>query len=77
MRSDYNFRLSDENITVDEMANKLNETLKELFNQHAPLQSKSITERTKVPWFDNKVKVYKHIARCREKLWRKYHTPEL
>ena len=77
MWSDYDFRLLDGNITIDEMANKLNEMLKELLNRHAPLQSKSITERTKVPWFDNEVKEYKQIARCREKLWRKYHTPEL
>ena len=77
MWSDYNFRLPDENITVDEMPNKLNEMLKDLLDQHAPLQLKSITERTKVAWFDNEVKEYKCIARCREKLWRKYHTPEL
>ena len=77
MWSDYDFRLPDENITIDEMANKLNKMLKDLLNQHAPLQSKSITDRTKVPWFDNEVKEYKCIARCREKLWRKYHTPEL
>ena len=77
MWSDYDFRLPDETITVDEMANKLNEMLKDLLDQHAPMQSKSITERTKVPWFDNGVKEYKHIARCREKLWRKYHTPDL
>ena len=51
--------------------------LKDLLNRQAPLQSKSITERTKVPWFDNEVKEYKLSARCREKLWRKYHTPEL
>ena len=39
--------------------------------------NQNLTERTKVPWFDNEVKEYKWIARCREKLWRKYHTPEL
>ena len=77
MWSDYDFRLPDGNITIDEMANKLNETLKELLDRHAPLQLKSITKRTKVPWFDNEVQEYKQIARCREKLWRKYHTPEL
>ena len=71
MWSDYDFRLPDGNITIDEMANKLNKMLKELVNQHAPLQSKSITERTKVPWFDNEVKEYKWTARCREKTLKK------
>ena len=53
----------------------------EAFNQaldkYAPLPTKMISERNKVPWFTKRVKEFKQKMRQREKLWRKYKRDDL
>ena len=48
------------------------EALSRALDKYAPVQTKMISERSKVPWFTKSVKEFKLKMRQREKLWRKY-----
>ena len=63
--------------TLDTQVEKLENTLKGALGKHAPLQTKSVMNRQKVPWFTEEVREMKKRMRCREKLWRKYSNDDL
>ena len=47
-------------------------TLAGIFNTHAPLKSKMITVRTRLPWFDQEIKSAIRLRRRRaERKWRR------
>ena len=46
-------------------------------DKHAPLQTKSVMNRQRVPWFTAEVREMKKQMRHREKLWRKYSSDDL
>ena len=48
------------------------EALSQVFDKYAPVQTKTILEKNKVPWFTKSVKEFKQKMTQREKLWRKY-----
>ena len=64
-------------IPLSNLVHQFNTSLREALDKHAPIQSKSITERRHVPWFTPDVKEAKKKMHHREKLWRKYHMHEL
>ena len=41
-----------------------------LLDKHAPLQKKTITVRSRVPWFNNEIKEAKRLRRRNERIWR-------
>ena len=45
--------------------------------KHAPMQSKSVIDQKRVPWFTEEFKISKHIMRRCEHLWRKYKHDDL
>ena len=45
------------------------------FNKHFPEVQKRVTDRLKVPWYDNRLKHQKQIVRNRERIWLKYAEP--
>ena len=53
------------------------EALSRALDKYAPVQTKMISERSKVPWFTKCVKKFKLKMRQREKLWRKYKRNDL
>ena len=53
------------------------EALSRALDKCAPVQTKMISERSKVPWFTKSVKEFKQKMRQREKLWRKYKRKDL
>ena len=63
--------------TLDTQVEKLENTLKGSLDKHAPLQTKSVMNRQKVPWFTEEVREMKKRMKCREKLWRKYSNDDL
>ena len=46
-------------------------------DNYAPVQTRMISERSKVPWFTKEVKEFKQKMRCREKLWIKFKRKDL
>ena len=56
---------------VDELVDIYNCVLKELLDKHAPLQSRSVAERTPQQWMGDKILEVKRLRRKYEKLWRK------
>ena len=56
---------------LDELVYCYNITLISVFDCHAPLQVKTITDRPLVPWFSNEIKVAKKLCRQAERKWRR------
>ena len=55
---------------LDSLVNCYNSTLSSVLNQHAPLQSRSITIRSRAPWFNDDIKNAKREKRKAERRWR-------
>ena len=53
-----------------------NKSLLKALDKHAPLVTKKIPIRQKVPWFDYRVRDQKQETRKREMLWRRFRTDE-
>ena len=45
-------------------------------NEVAPKCEKTVHIRKKQPWYNTSIKRQKTVMRNREKIWRKYETPE-
>ena len=62
---------------IDIVSAWFNQELSDALEKHAPMQSKSVIDRKRVPWFIEEVKNSKHIMRRCEHLWRKYKHDDL
>ena len=62
--------------TLQAVVDGFNKSLLEALDKHAPLETKKIPVRQKVPWFDSMVRDQKQEMRKREKLWRRLKTDE-
>ena len=56
---------------VDEMASCHNSTLQAILNKHAPLKTKTVVNRKRVPWFNSQMKVAIRARPKAERTWRK------
>ena len=56
---------------------QFDEALNRALDKYVPVQTKMISERSKVPWFIKSVKEFKQKMRQRERLWRKYKMKDL
>ena len=56
---------------VDEMASCYNSTLQAILNKHAPLKTKTVVNRKRVPWFNSQMKAAIRARRKAERTWRK------
>ena len=56
---------------VDHLAECYDATLASVINKHAPLKSKVIVERPRVPWFNDEIKEAKGKHRKAERKWRR------
>jgi exonuclease III len=56
---------------VNILVNKYDDIISSIFNKHAPLISKRVPLRKKVPWFDINARDLKRKKRKCERLWRK------
>ena len=56
---------------VDEMASCYNSTLQAILNKHAPLKTKTVVNRKRVPWFNSQMKAAIRDRRKAERTWRK------
>ena len=56
---------------VDEMASCYNFTLQAILNKHAPLKTKTVVNRKRVPWFNSQMKAAIRARRKAERTWRK------
>ena len=63
--------------TLDTQVEKLENALRGALDKHAPLQTKLVMNRQRVPWFTEEVTEMKKRMRHREKLWRKYSSDDL
>ena len=66
----------DEISDIDEMSNLFNTRLEKALEILAPLITKSVVIRRKVPWFTQEVKDQKRKLRKSEKIWRKNKSKE-
>ena len=58
---------------LDELVDTYNTTLSNLFEDHAPLKSRSFVERPLVPWMTDDIKEAKKKRKRAEKKWQKTH----
>ena len=56
---------------LEDLAKCYNGTLKVVLDKHAPLITRSIKERPRVPWFNEEIKMAKRERRKAEKRWRR------
>ena len=56
---------------LEDLAKCYNSTLKVVLDKHAPLVTRSIKERPRVPWFNEEIKMAKRERRKAEKRWRR------
>ena len=56
---------------LKDLAKSYNSTLKVVLDKHAPLIPRSIKERPRVPWFNEKINTAKRERRKAEKRWRR------
>ena len=56
---------------LEDLAKCYNSTLKDILDKHAPLITRSIKERPRVPWFNEEIKMAKRERRKAEKKWRR------
>ena len=61
---------------VDDIVEHLDKQIDRALNEVAPKCEKTVQIRKKQPWYDTSIKRQKTVMRNREKLWRKYKTPE-
>lgn len=54
---------------LDQLSSCYNSTLSSLLDKHAPLQSRTIVNRKRVPWFNNEIKDAIRARRKAEKKW--------
>ena len=57
--------------SLDELALSYDSTLQSILDKHAPLCSKRVNNRPRVPWFTNEIRMEKKRRRKAEKKWRK------
>jgi hypothetical protein len=55
---------------LDNLVACYQETLKTALDRHAPLKTKTVTARSCVPWFNDKIREAKRHRRKAEKKWR-------
>ena len=61
---------------VDELVNVLNGALKSTLDDHAPVTEKVVSNRKRVPWFDDNASCLKRKLRTREKFWLRTRSSE-
>ena len=61
---------------VDNIVEHLDKQIDRALNEVAPKCEKTVQIRKKQPWYDTSIKRQKTVMRNREKIWRKYETPE-
>ena len=57
--------------SLDDLVSCYNGKLKDTLEKHAPLMTKTIVERPRVPWFNDEIRKAKRDRRRAEKRWRK------
>ena len=61
---------------VDDIVEHLDKQIDRALNEVAPKCEKTVHIRKKQPWYNTSIKRQKTVIRNREKIWRKYETPE-
>jgi len=56
---------------ISDAVDQYNETLKNLYDKHAPLKSKVVTIRPNTPWYNQDIKMAKQERKKAERKWRK------
>ena len=61
---------------IDDIVAHLDKQIDKALNEVAPKCEKIVHTRNKQPWYNTSIKRQKTVMRNREKIWRKYDTPE-
>ena len=61
---------------IDDIVEHLDKQIDKALNEVAPKCEKIVCIRKKQPWYNTCIKRQKTVMRNREKIWRKYETPE-
>ena len=61
---------------IDDIVEHLDKQIDKALNEVAPKCEKTVCIRKKQPWYNTCIKRQKTVMRNREKIWRKYETPE-
>ena len=61
---------------IDDMVCSYNNTIRAIIDNHAPLKTKIISIRKKVPWFDDKLTEVKRNRRKLERIWKSTRLPD-
>ena len=61
---------------VDDIVEHLDKQIDRALNEEAQKCQKTVHIRKKQPWYNTSIKRQKTVMRNREKIWRKYETPE-
>ena len=63
------------NLSLDDLVSCYNSTLSMLIESHAPLKSKTVVNRPRVPWFNDSIKAAIRERRKAERKWRTTKDP--
>ncbi|XP_068734832.1 uncharacterized protein [Montipora capricornis] len=63
------------NLSLDDLVSCCNSTLSSLIESHAPLKSKTVVNRPRVPWFNDSIKAAIRERRKAERKWRASKDP--
>ena len=56
---------------LDDLVNTYNTTLSALVDKHAPLRTRSVVHKTRVPWFRDEIRSMRRLRRQSERKWRR------
>jgi hypothetical protein len=63
------------NIDLDALVDNYNSTLSVVLDHHAPLRTKTVTDRPHVPWFNDDIRSTVRARRQAERKWRSSKQP--
>ena len=69
-------KIMDSDGNIDELVELLNYEAQKSMDKHAPMKEKMVTQRAKNPWYSEDIREQKRLFRNRERVWKKYKTPE-
>ena len=67
--------ITDPKHSVVELYNQFHKTLESLLDCHAPLKTKTVSQKPQNPWRTDEIDVAKRKRRQLERVWRRTHLP--
>ena len=67
---------NEESTSIDTLGDHFEDKLKLCLDKHAPLEQKEYVSRRNFPWYNEEIRTQKQKVRRRERIWKRYKTPD-